>query len=43
VHLDIAGAANNGGSPYGVVGSGPTGVMVATLLALVEDLAETPL
>ncbi|HEV7622911.1 MAG TPA: leucyl aminopeptidase, partial [Amnibacterium sp.] len=43
VHLDIAGAANNGGSPYGAVGSGPTGVMVATLLALVEDLAEQPL
>ncbi|MCU1473699.1 leucyl aminopeptidase, partial [Amnibacterium sp.] len=43
VHLDIAGAANNGGSPYGATGSGPTGVMVATLLALVEDLAEGPL
>jgi leucyl aminopeptidase len=43
VHLDIAGAANNGGAPYGATGSGPTGVMVATLLALVEDLAERPL
>ncbi|HEY0374153.1 MAG TPA: leucyl aminopeptidase [Amnibacterium sp.] len=43
VHLDIAGAANNGGAPYGATGSGPTGVMVATLLTLVEDLAEQPL
>ncbi|HET6825818.1 MAG TPA: leucyl aminopeptidase [Amnibacterium sp.] len=43
VHLDIAGAANNGGAPYGATGSGPTGVMVGTLLALVEDLAERPL
>jgi leucyl aminopeptidase len=43
VHLDIAGASNNGGSAYGVVGSGPTGVMVATLLALLEDLAEAAL
>jgi leucyl aminopeptidase len=43
VHLDIAGAANNVGAPYGATGSGLTGVMVATLLALVEDLAEQPL
>ena len=43
VHLDIAGAANNGGAPHGTTGSGPTGVMVATLLALAEDLAERPL
>src|SRR5579875_1607711 len=43
VHLDIAGASNNGGAAYGVVGAGPTGTMVATLLALVEDLAAAPL
>jgi leucyl aminopeptidase len=42
VHLDIAGAANNGGSAYGAVGAGPTGVMVGTLLALLEDVAEEP-
>ncbi|MDH2442337.1 leucyl aminopeptidase [Amnibacterium sp. CER49] len=40
VHLDIAGAANNGGSPWGVTGAGPTGVMVRTLVELVRDLAE---
>jgi leucyl aminopeptidase len=39
VHLDIAGAAENKGAPYGATGSGPTGVMVRTLLALLEDLA----
>ena len=40
MHLDVAGAANNGGGAYGVVGSGPTGTMVRTLVALLEDLAE---
>ncbi|MDQ1529927.1 MAG: leucyl aminopeptidase [Microbacteriaceae bacterium] len=39
VHLDIAGAANNGGSAYGATGAGPTGVMVRTLVALLEDVA----
>jgi leucyl aminopeptidase len=39
VHLDIAGAAENTGSAYGATGSGPTGVMVRTLVALLEDLA----
>jgi leucyl aminopeptidase len=39
VHLDIAGAAENKGAAYGATGSGPTGVMVRTLLALLEDLA----
>ena len=39
VHLDIAGAAENKGAPYGATGSGPTGVMVRTLVALLEDLA----
>ena len=39
-HLDIAGAANNGGSAYGVTGAGPTGTMVRTLVALLEDFAE---
>jgi leucyl aminopeptidase len=38
-HLDIAGAANNGGSAYGVTGAGPTGTMVRTLVALLEDFA----
>ena len=38
-HLDIAGAANNAGAAYGATGAGPTGVMVRTLLALLEDLA----
>ena len=39
-HLDIAGAANNGGAAYGAVGAGPTGTMVRTLIALLEDLGE---
>jgi leucyl aminopeptidase len=39
VHLDIAGAAENKGSAYGATGSGPTGVMVRTLVALLEDVA----
>ena len=41
LHLDIAGAAENKGGAYGTTGSGPTGVMVRTLLALIEDLAAT--
>jgi leucyl aminopeptidase len=39
VHLDIAGSAENKGGAYGATGSGPTGVMVRTLLALLEDVA----
>ncbi|MDP9027562.1 MAG: leucyl aminopeptidase [Actinomycetota bacterium] len=38
-HLDIAGAANNGGAPHGEVGKGPTGVTVRTLIALAEDFS----
>ena len=38
-HLDIAGAANNSGSPYGANGKGATGVAVRTLLALTEDFS----
>ncbi len=41
VHLDIAGAAENKGGAYGATGSGPTGVMLRTLVALLEDLAST--
>jgi leucyl aminopeptidase len=39
-HLDIAGAANNGGSPHGEIGKGPTGVTVRTLIALAEDFSQ---
>ena len=35
-HLDIAGAANNSGSTYGMNGKGPTGASIRTLLALTE-------
>ena len=38
-HLDIAGAANNAGSPHGEIGKGPTGATVRTLLALAEDFS----
>ena len=38
-HFDIAGAANNSGSPYGANGKGATGVAVRTLLALTEDFS----
>ncbi len=38
-HLDIAGPSWNGGEPYGYTPKGATGVMVRTLLALVEDQA----
>jgi len=38
-HLDIAGAANNSGSPFGANGKGPTGVAVRTLVALTEDFS----
>jgi leucyl aminopeptidase len=39
-HLDIAGAANNGGSAYGMNGKGPTGASIRTLLALTEVFSE---
>ncbi|HWH26972.1 MAG TPA: leucyl aminopeptidase [Pseudolysinimonas sp.] len=35
-HLDIAGTASNSGRPYGMIGKGPTGVTVRTLIALSE-------
>jgi len=38
-HLDIAGAANNAGSPHGEVAKGPTGTTVRTLIALAEDFS----
>jgi leucyl aminopeptidase len=38
-HLDIAGPANNGGSGFGFVGKGPTGVTVRALLALAEEFS----
>jgi leucyl aminopeptidase len=38
-HLDIAGAANNSGAPFGTNGKGPTGIAVRTLLALTEDFS----
>ena len=39
IHLDIAGTANNAGSPYGFTGVGPTGISVRTLIAFAERLA----
>lgn len=38
-HLDIASAANNGGSGYGFTGKGPTGVAVRTLIELTEEFS----
>ncbi|MEY5017998.1 MAG: hypothetical protein RL431_1047 [Actinomycetota bacterium] len=38
-HLDIAGPANNPGSPYGVTPKGPTGTMVRTLLTTLRNLS----
>src|SRR3954471_5860902 len=38
-HLDIAGAANNGGGGFGFVPAGPTGVTVRALLAYAEAFA----
>jgi len=38
-HLDIAGVANNPGSPHGGIGKGPTGTTVRTLLALAEEFS----
>jgi leucyl aminopeptidase len=39
VHLDIAGPANNGGAGYGFTGPGATGVLVRTLVSLLESYA----
>jgi leucyl aminopeptidase len=39
-HLDIAGAANNSGTPYGMNGKGPTGATIRTLIALTEVFSE---
>ncbi len=41
-HLDIAGPANNGAAPYGVVPKGATGTMVRTLIETVRRLADAP-
>ncbi|WP_210505807.1 leucyl aminopeptidase [Naasia sp. SYSU D00057] len=38
-HLDIAGAANNGGGGFGFVPAGPTGVTVRALIAFAEGFA----
>jgi len=38
-HLDIAGPANNLGTPFGYTGKGPTGVTVRALLKLTEDFS----
>ena len=38
VHLDIAGAANNSGSPYDYTPKGATGVMARTLIQLIMDI-----
>jgi leucyl aminopeptidase len=38
-HLDIAGPAWNGGEPYGFTPRGATGVMVRTLVTLLERMA----
>lgn len=39
-HLDIAGPANNDGSPYSVNPSGATGVMLRTLVQLAKNLSK---
>jgi leucyl aminopeptidase len=38
-HLDIAGVANNPGSPHGGIGKGPTATTVRTLLRFAEDFS----
>jgi leucyl aminopeptidase len=40
VHLDIASAANNAGAAHGHTGTGPTGVVVRTLIRLLQTRAE---
>ncbi len=39
VHLDIAGPAEHKGGGYGFTGTGPTGAMTRTLVALIERFA----
>ncbi len=39
VHLDIAGAANNSGQPWGFVGKGSTGVAVRALIEVARDFS----
>jgi leucyl aminopeptidase len=39
-HLDIAGPAYNGGSPWGYTGKGGTGVPVRTLAAVLADITK---
>ncbi len=41
-HLDIAGVANNTGSPFGPIGKGTTGATVRSLIAFAESLAAGP-
>jgi len=38
-HLDIAGPAQNSGSPWGFTGAGPTGVTVRALIRLAEEFS----
>ena len=40
-HLDIAGAANNGGAGWGYTGKGPTGVSVRALIELAEEFSRS--
>ncbi|MCC6376034.1 MAG: leucyl aminopeptidase [Microbacteriaceae bacterium] len=40
-HLDIAGPANNEGSPYGYTSKGPTGVAVRTLIEFAEQFSHS--
>lgn len=40
VHLDIAGSGENGSSPYGFTGKGPTGAMVRSIIAFAEASAQ---
>ena len=40
-HLDIAGPSFNSGSPHGYTPVGGTGIMVRTLLRLLEDVSAT--
>jgi leucyl aminopeptidase len=38
-HLDIANAANNGGTGWGFVGKGPTGVTIRALIELADEFS----
>lgn len=40
-HLDIAGPGNNAGAPYGSTPSGASGVMIRTLVTMVEQLEQS--